>query len=185
MFENTVPPRYETASISRDITAQWNPTNFDTAASFLKGFRGYAAEGKAPLFAGKSGTGKTYSAAAIVNTLLTKMAVPPTVLWAPVAETFEMLTSLRDYRAELYWHFDGLLRSAEILVLDDFAHLRDYPRLRELFWIYVNARHDRRLPTIFTANLNMENGWAAIDEVFGEPYRRRIQSMTEGLVAVT
>jgi DNA replication protein DnaC len=64
------------------------------------------------------------------------------------------------------------------VIFDDFGHLQEYPRLRELFWIYVNERYDNKLPTIFTANLD---GWDAVTKHFGEHFCRRIQAMSNGL----
>lgn len=183
-----VPLRYEDAEIHKDNQDGWNQVIHEVASDFLTNYHSYTAQGKAPMFVGKSGAGKTYAAASIINKVqqhhidsnLTELHFA----WVPVGECFDRLMSLRDFREESYWKLDYLLKNAEIAVFDDFAYLGEYPRLRELFWLYVNARYDRALPTIFTANLDMtELGWEALDRTFGEPFRRRIQQMTEGLVA--
>lgn len=188
MIYEELPYRYLNAEIKRDDKTGWCEAIYDTAADFLRSYATYAAQGKAPMFVGTSGSGKTYAAAAIINKIRQhRNSSGDTELrfaWIPVGECFDQLMALRDFRDPTYWKLDYLLKNAEIAVFDDFAYLSEYPRLRELFWIYVNARYDRALPTIFTANLDLANlGWEAIDRMFGEAYRRRIQHMTEGLVA--
>lgn len=184
-----IPTRYKTAAITAEMTPEWTPVNHQVAYEFLRSFGQYATQGKAPLFAGNPGTGKSYSAAAILNRVITArrdLGLPELqTAWVPVGEALDRILYFRDHRlTEQFREADSLLINSPLLVFDDFGHLRNYERLRELFWIYVNARYDRMLPTIFTANLDMSDGWDALDRDFGEAFRRRIQAMSEGLTAV-
>lgn len=184
MLHNTLPKRLETAQIEKEPTGPWNPAVHETVAEFLSS-RKYLDEGIAPLVTGTSGTGKSYALAAATNRIRNKFieewGEEFEFVWAPVGETLDRVMAYRDFRSDNFWKWDNLLKRADFVIFDDFSHLRDYPRLREQFWVYLNARYDAKLPTAFTANLDLSEGWGALDEAFGEHFRRRIQSMSEGL----
>jgi DNA replication protein DnaC len=187
LFE--IPERFQDAVITTDSTDKWHLINHAVTTKYLKGFGDYARIGKAPLYVGTSGTGKSHSAAAICNRIRAyeKENHEPArdILWAPVGFTFHYMTVLQDQRAPVWFELEKRLRNADLVVFDDFGHLGRYERLRELFWIYVNARYDSLLPTIFTLNMKLSPDWSEMDKVFGEDFRRRIQALSEGLVANT
>jgi DNA replication protein DnaC len=140
----------------------------------------------APFFTGISNAGKTYAAAAIVNRL--SMYVPEVTgnefsyVWAPVSDVFNTLTAYRDYKAQSFWELDFALRNADLVVFDDFGYLTDYPRHKDLFWLYVNCRYDEQKQTIFTSQFDLSDGWDSLVEHTGEGMARRMQEMAEGLM---
>lgn len=175
------PAKFEDAVITREV-GRFHPDIHKVCIDFLENYGPYSKQGKAPMFAGTSGLGKSYAAAAIGNRITAVSDL--WVHWAPVGETLDRVMALRDFRDSKYWELDGALKHCDLLILDDFAHLREYPRLVELFWIYVNHRYENKRPTIFTANLDLSDGWEVLDKIFGLHMRRRLQEMASGLTVV-
>jgi DNA replication protein DnaC len=174
------PVRYLDAVVPKEPTDRWNKAAHDNCLDFFKDWKKYLKEGKAPAFLGTAGQGKTYAACAVASTLAQQVEGFE-FYFAPVGDTFDKLTASRDFRRSEFWEVDYKLKNAPLIIFDDFGHLSEYPRHRELFWIYVNARYCNMKSTIFTANLE---DWEAVRKVFGEHITRRIQEMSEGL-AVT
>lgn len=187
-YINSVPVRYKDAVIKKDDDTGWQPAIYETAAQFLSGYWQYRDEGKAPFFSGRGNTGKTYAAAAIVNYLSDKVpertAEDFTFVWAPVCEIFNVLAAHRDYRKDQFWMLHKAILMSDLVVFDDFGYLTDYPRHKEMFWTYVNARHDAKRQTIFTCQYDLSDGWDSLIELEGEGMARRMMVMCQGLMAV-
>lgn len=183
-----IPHRYKKAIVDPLEAAKWAPGLLELCQEYTERFEEYAEQGKAPMFLGLAGRGKTYAAAAILNTL-DKIANANNLpelskVWVPVGEALNTINTARDmYDRDTYFRWDYAIKNSDIAVFDDFAYLRDHPKLKELFWIYVNARYDRQLPTIFTANIEMKD-WEDLFDLFGPAIGRRMKEMSEGLTLI-
>jgi DNA replication protein DnaC len=182
---NELPPRYTDAIIEREITPEWNQDIHSVCINYLEDWLDFTKDGIAPFLAGTPGTGKTYAAAAVINRLVHSMErlneTVPTFVWAPVGRVLDVLSAHREFRSDTYWKLDSALKGYDIVVFDDISYLRDYPRLKDLFWVYVNHRYEHKKPTMFTCNINMENGWDPLIQIFGDALCRRLKEMSAGL----
>jgi DNA replication protein DnaC len=157
------------------------------AQNYIVRFDEYYLAGKAPALFGKPGLGKTFVAAAIANGLVNSTYNVP-VFWADTIDVLYKLIDYRDlHRTDEYFSLRRKLFSSPVVVLDDFGQLRDFARIRELFFQVVNHRYGENLPTIFTANFPVgkkQEEWAGVDQCFSSALTRRIYTMSEGLVFV-
>lgn len=147
---------------------------------YLVNFEKYEEKGLAPALFGQPGTGKTYAAAALSRKLVRK-TIP--VWWSSVVHDFNTILDLRDYRAPNYFTLKNRLLTNRVVVFDDFGQLRNFERIRELFFEVVDYRYAEKSPTIFTANfaISNEQGWDQVAECFSPALARRIQAMSQGL----
>lgn len=104
-------------------------------------------------FVGPPGTGKSHLAYAILNELLPQQVV------AVSGTVPDLLDSLRPKggggNAEAEERLE-LLKTAELVVLDDLGAERDSPWATERIYLIINARYAEQLPTIITSNLLLE-----------------------------
>lgn len=190
-FENIrllkVPARFAEATFD-DKT---NESLRKVGELFLTNFEACYDRGLGPAFFGPPGIGKTYVAAIIARTLQNDMGVP--TYWASTVRVLNRLMDLRDFRrTEEYGSLKSVLVTAPVLVLDDFGHMQEYTRTRELLYEIVDARYASKKPVIFTANVdiaptacgpNMSTTfWQAVAELSSPAIARRIKVMSKGLV---
>lgn len=183
-----IPARYRNAVISPKSREGWRDELYELVADYLKGYKEHVPKGIAPVLVGVSNAGKTHAAAAITN-YLKKAAIKHQddpfwvdftergFVWAQANDLFATLTSLQDFRKDVFWRLDTALRTAPWLVLDDISHLRDFERHQEMFWLYLDHRYTQNLATLITANFDLSDGIEVLDEILGEPLRRRIKAM--------
>lgn len=169
---------------SRFVDAEWDKINPGLRAmldSYLEHFKEYEEKGLAPTLFGSPGAGKTYAAAALATKLVTKF-VP--VYWAPTVQELNLILDLHDYKAKSYFSLKNRLLQTRVVVFDDFGQLRDFNRIRELFFEIVDFRYAWRKPTIFTAsfNIQIERDWEEVTKCFNASLTRRIRSMSQNLV---
>jgi len=173
-----IPRRFADAKFDE----QTNPQLKLIAQEFLSHFDKYYDEGIAPTFLGPPGIGKTHVAAVIAKTL-DSMEIP--VLWADTITLLNKLIDYRDFRSQSYWTLKKNIITTPVVVMDDFGHMQEYTRTKELFFELVNSRYSMQLPTIFTANFEVDNtqeSWKQIIEKFGSALTRRIRMMSRGLL---
>jgi DNA replication protein DnaC len=105
------------------------------------------------LLQGGFGCGKTHLAAAIANSVVS-MGVPTLFITVP-----DMLDSLRfaynDPQATFEERFQEI-RSARLLILDDFGTQNATPWAQEKLFQIINYRYTNKLPTVITTNLGLE-----------------------------
>lgn len=174
-----LPERYVEAKFDYEPKSPLGKLILDYTSNFDK----YRAEGLAPALFGKAGGGKTYGAA-VISRILVHKDIP--VYWANTVTEINGILDLRDFRASKYFATKQRLLATDVLVLDDFGQLQEYPRIRELFFEIVDYRYAWKKPTIFTANFEIdgkeEEGWNEVTKCFSPALARRIRAMSKGLV---
>ena len=174
-----LPERYIDAEIDNKTNQSVEHMITYYHQNFIKVFE---PAGLAPVFFGVPGAGKTHAAAAL-SKILVSMGVE--VGWADTVETFNKLLDYRDFRSNSYFRLKNDLQDRRVLVFDDFGQLRDFDRIRELFFQIVNYRYAWKKPTIFTANfvVDSQEDWETkVGGCFNPSLARRIQAMSDGLV---
>jgi len=176
-----LPNRFLTAAFD----GHTNEALKEIAEEFIENFAEYYVNGIAPAFFGPPGIGKTHVAAVIAKLLHNKQGVP--VYWADTVQTLNKIMDYRDFRNSAYFRIKKDLTQIPLVVLDDFGHMQDFTRTRELFFEIVNTRYSRKLPTIFTANISAgvtQESWEQLDNICGSAVTRRIKVMSKGLLFV-
>jgi DNA replication protein DnaC len=106
------------------------------------------------VFMGETGCGKTHLAAAIVNY---RYEIGQPALFVVVPDLLDHLRSA--FSPESKVSYDQLfesVKSAPLLVLDDFGEQSTSPWVKEKLYQLVNFRYNGRLPTVFTTRLSLD-----------------------------
>lgn len=118
------------------------------------------------LMMGGYGSGKTHLAAAIANYAV-EMGVPTLFLTVPdLLDTLRFAYDSDDVTFEQ--RFDQI-RTAELLVLDDFGTQNATPWAQEKLFQIINYRYINRLPLVVTTNLSLEQIEARIRSRLQDP----------------
>lgn len=128
----------------RDDRANERVTNI--ALKYVENFDVMRENGKGLLFYGKTGTGKTFAAACIVNALIDK-GYPCMV--TSLSRLINTISGMYDGKQE---YIDGLNRFA-LLVFDDLATEADTAYRNEIVYNIIDSRYRAGLPFIVTTNL--------------------------------
>jgi len=106
------------------------------------------------VLAGVNGCGKTHLAAAIVNYRY-KLGKP--ALFVVVPDFLDHLRSTFSPESKItYDRLAETVRTAELLVLDDFGEQASTPWVQEKLYQIINYRYNARLPTVVTTSLTFE-----------------------------
>lgn len=97
------------------------------------------------IFYGNPGTGKTFLSACIANELMRQMV--------PVLAT--SIIKLGSVDAETLEETLHRMRSAELVVLDDFGAERDTDFMRERVYSVIDSRYANKRPMIITTNIDL------------------------------
>lgn len=120
---------------------------FNATETFAKELKGWL------LLEGSYGCGKTHLAAAIANDAVHR-GVPTLFITVP-----DLLDSLRfaynDPETTFEMRFDDI-RSANLLVMDDFGTQNATPWAQEKLFQIINYRYINKLPTVITTNLILD-----------------------------
>lgn len=167
-----VPARYRAADLERV-----KPALRRCAEEYMRNFYALADQGRAPLFLGQSGTGKSMASAYVAMRVAERACV--SVSWVNCSTwNLHLRTEARDALAvwirELY--------EVPFLVLDDVhSVVGQYGPLATLAGV-LSERWDRCFPTLVNGNLDLPQGeeWDVLSQKFGPAVARRMQEGGEG-----
>lgn len=152
--------------------------------NYVGNFKEYYLQGLAPAFFGPPGVGKTH-AAAVIAKLLDAKGVP--VMWTSAVKMLNMLMDYRDFRKEEYFKLKAEVTETPVVVVDDFGHMQEFTRTKEMFFEIVDTRYSNKLPTIFTANYDVVGyslSWSEMALKISPSIVRRVKAMSKGLLFV-
>jgi DNA replication protein DnaC len=182
-----LPERYQFASLHADLWDEYSPVNLDVATRFVADWPYYQMMGTWVNFFGKSGAGKTHTAAAMVNEIILRHTKKNQfkAVWLPVARLGDLFNYRTFGKREEYYTLENDLRTCHLLVVDDLGHAADFPMVREyLFGIY-DYRYQRKRPIITTANFRVSpTDWSEVERAFNEPFARRLRETAQGFNAI-
>lgn len=149
--------RQRSICFSETNMAKWTFQNDDgkneklteAMKNYVKNFTEFKKDGKGLLLYGTVGTGKTYLAACIANSLIDEGYK---VCMTNFARITNVIQGMFDGRQE---YIDSLNRYS-LLILDDLGAERKSEFMQEMVFNIIDARYRAGLPLIVTTNLTME-----------------------------
>jgi len=155
-----IPERYKNVSYEKDVPA-------DVKKSFDK----MKEERKGIYIHGDVGTGKTHIAYALFAEF------PKFKIKSKLYNTTELFYKLRRDFDLPYGEkdnvYDELLDFGGLVILDDIGAEKPSEWIAEQFYLLINSRYNRMIPTIFTSNLSLSQ----LSEKIGERVASRIAEM--------
>jgi DNA replication protein DnaC len=133
------------------------------------------------VFMGVPGCGKTHLAAAIVNY---RYELGKPALFVVVPEFLDHLRST--FNPESKVSYDQLfesVKSASLLVLDDFGEQSTNPWVREKLYQVLNHRYNGRMPTVITTPYSLDELMEEVDSSISSRLVDRKVSVTFGIIA--
>jgi DNA replication protein DnaC len=133
------------------------------------------------VFMGETGCGKTHLASAIVNHRY-EMGKP--ALFVVVPDFLDHLRSA--FNPESKISYDKLFESvktAPLLVLDDFGEQSTNPWVKEKLYQLINFRYNSRLPTVITTRLSLDEIMGEVDSSISSRLVDRKVSVTFAILA--
>ena len=142
---------------SESNMAQWTFANVDgnnaklseAMQNYVKNFTEFRKTGKGLLLYGTVGTGKTYFAAAIANSLIDEG-------YKVLMTNFASLTNKIQGMFEGKQEFINDLNRYSLLILDDLGAERKSEYMQEMVFNIIDSRYRSGLPFIITTNLSMD-----------------------------
>ena len=159
---------FENADDCKYIEIAWNYADkFDTMKE----------NGKGLLFFGKTGTGKSFTAACIANAL-TDRGIP--CLMTKFADIRNTAQGLFEGRAEYFKSFNKF----QLLVIDDLFAESKTEYMQEIVYAVINARFEAGLPLIVTSNVTSDEIKNPADissqRIFSRLYQMTVPIEVEG-----
>ncbi len=133
------------------------------------------------VFMGETGCGKTHLAAAIVNH---RYELGKPALFVVVPDFLDHLRSA--FSPDSKVSYDQLFESvktAPLLVLDDFGEQSTNPWVKEKLYQLINYRYNSRLPTVVTTRLTLDEITEKVDESISSRLMDRNMSVTFNIIA--
>lgn len=133
------------------------------------------------VFMGETGCGKTHLAAAIVNY---RYEVGKPALFVVVPDFLDHLRSA--FNPDSKVSYDVLFESvktAPLLVLDDFGEQSTNPWVKEKLYQLINFRYNSRLPTVITTRYTLDEIMEKVDPSISSRLVDRNVSVTFGIIA--
>jgi DNA replication protein DnaC len=133
------------------------------------------------VFMGETGCGKTHLAAAIVNY---RYEIGKPALFVVVPDFLDHLRSAfsPDSKVSYDQVFESV-KTAPLLVLDDFGEQSTNPWVKEKLFQLINYRYNSRLPTVVTTRLSLDEIMAEVDGSISSRLVDRNVSVTFGIIA--
>jgi DNA replication protein DnaC len=161
-----------------DLSAE-QQDNMDTAYrlafDFAKNPEGWL------VFMGETGCGKTHLAAAIVNH---RYELGRPALFVVVPDFLDHLRSA--FSPDSKVSYDDLFESvktAPLLVLDDFGEQSTNPWVKEKLYQLINYRYNSRLPTVITTRLSLDEIMEKVDPSISSRLMDRNMSVNFNIIA--
>ncbi len=133
------------------------------------------------VFMGETGCGKTHLASAIVNYRY-EMGKP--ALFVVVPDFLDHLRSAFSPDSKIsYDQLFESVKSAPLLVLDDFGEQSTNPWVKEKLYQLINYRYNNRLPTVITTRLTLDDIVNNVDESIGSRLMDRQNSVNFFIMA--
>jgi DNA replication protein DnaC len=133
------------------------------------------------VFMGETGCGKTHLASAIVNY---RYEQGKPALFVVVPDLLDHLRSA--FNPESKISYDRLFESvktAPLLVLDDFGEQTTNPWVKEKLYQLINYRYNSRLPTVITTRLSLDEIMSEVDSSISSRLVDRKISVTFAILA--
>jgi DNA replication protein DnaC len=133
------------------------------------------------VFMGETGSGKTHLAAAIVNY---RYEISKPALFVVVPDFLDHLRSAfsPDSKVSYDQVFESV-KTAPLLVLDDFGEQSTNPWVKEKLFQLINYRYNSRLPTVVTTRLSLDEIMAEVDGSISSRLVDRKVSVTFAIIA--
>lgn len=162
-----VPDRFKDAKVSE----LWPGTLRDVSGEYIANVETLLAEGIAPLFVGKAGTGKTLAATAIFRVINEYHKID--AHWASAPSLFFELVRLN-------WRAQDVIRNlCEIpyLFIDDIGVIKVNTPAFDIWMDILSQRFDAMRPIMYTANLRVDTAdpFSTLADLYGPLVARRLQ----------
>ncbi len=133
------------------------------------------------VFMGETGCGKTHLAAAIVNF---RYEIGKPALFVVVPDFLDHLRSAFSPESKVsYDQVFESVKTAPLLVLDDFGEQSTNPWVKEKLFQLINYRYNSRLPTVITTRLSLDEIMAEVDGSISSRLVDRKVSVTFAIIA--
>jgi len=161
-----VPERYLDKSLENFIRVR-QPGAHRVAETYLHNWETIKLSGQGLVFVGGVGTGKTHLSFAVFNKLI-ELGVSGLAVTVP-----DLMDELRPRAEEKQSKQVEVLKTIDLLLLDDLGAQRNTEWVTERLFIIINARYNNLKPTIITSNNSLEeldklDGWKRIVDRIGE-----------------
>lgn len=151
---------------------------FQQCKDYAENINEHLKDGQGLLLAGPVGTGKTHLAAAIVHEVIEKHVIPAAFVTVPDLLARIKATFGNGHNEETQEELINLVRSADLLVLDDMGVEKPTDWVREQLYIILDSRYEDLKPTIITTNCSLEE----MEERIGARTVSRIIEMCDGVM---
>ena len=133
------------------------------------------------VFMGETGCGKTHPAAAFVNY---RYEIGKPALFVVVPDFLDHLRSAFGPEARVsYDQVFESVKTAPLLVMDDFGEQSTNPWVREKLFQLINYRYNSRLPTVITTRYSLDEIIEKVDRSISSRLVDRKVSVTFGIIA--
>lgn len=160
-----IDAKFKNVSFSALERTKYNEKWIKFCENYAKRFPEMLARNQGLLLYGNVGTGKSYAAAAIANSLLSK-AVP--VVMVSFVEIIKNIESHKMTQEEI----TALVNSAQLVIFDDLGAERNSDFALEKVYSIIDSRYRKKLPMIVTTNLAMEQMKNEVDIRYCRIYDR-------------
>jgi len=154
-----IPKRFQGKSFA-NFDVSWQPKAYEISKSYMETWSEHV-NGEGLFLVGPVGTGKSHLAFAVLNGLV-KRGVPGMAATVP-----DLMDELRPNEAQNHNKKVEVLKTIDLLVLDDLGAQKSTEWVTERLFIILNARYAAMLPTVITSNNYLEElekvpGWTRI-----------------------
>lgn len=157
-----IDKRFRESTFEAAIRTDDNAPAIDLARKYCAEWPTMLARNVGIVFYGSPGTGKTFLSACIANELMRRMV--------PVLAT--SIIKLGSVDADTLEQTLYRMRSADLVVLDDFGTERDTDFMRERVFSVIDSRYSNKKPMIITTNIDLADMRKSADISVMRVYQR-------------